>query len=208
MSRLAICIPHYGDVKAVFAQSLAMMCGHAGNAFSGELRLIFATGHLPDVRNNLARDALAFGADWLLWLDADHSFPLDALGRLLAHDLDVVGCNYPRRIGGHPTALKNGQPLETTEGVEEVDTMGLGVCLMRAAVFDALDRPWFTLEAKPDGSGHVSEDVVFFRRLRKAGIAAYVDHDLSREVGHVSETLLTNPWREHASTVRSTAGAQ
>ena len=214
--KIAVCVPHHGDVKAKFAQSLALLFGHAASNLSGHLHLLFATGHLPDVRNELVQGALSFGADWILWLDSDHSFPMNTLGRLLAHDLDVVGCNYPRRLVHGPTAAKDGQPLLTTDelvragAVDEVDSLGLGVCLTRARVFAAIARPWFTIEPKEDGSGHVSEDVLFFRRLKAAGIAAHVDHALSWDIGHVTEHTLTNQElrRGHATAILPSARHQ
>ena len=36
-------------------------------------------------------------ADEILWVDTDMQFPEDALLRLLAHDKDIVGCNYRTR---------------------------------------------------------------------------------------------------------------
>lgn len=197
--KIAICTPVHGDTKAAFTQSLALMVGYSAGAMGGvELHLNIQRGHLPDIRNVLAENAIEWGAAWILWLDADHSFPADTLKRLLAHEKDAVGCNYPKRgQPQYPVAVRDGQPLHTTEALakagklDEVDSLGLGVCLVRASVFSALEKPWFTFEPRENGR-HASEDVTFFRRLRAAGISAFIDHALSWQIGHISECVLSN----------------
>ena len=48
--------------------------------------------------------------DWILWLDADHTFPNETLLRLLGHGKDVVACNYARRAGAtEPVAQRDGR---------------------------------------------------------------------------------------------------
>lgn len=212
MGKVAICIPVHGDTKALFTLSLAGMVQRSVAELTGELKTFMAQGHLLDNRNGLAKAARDWGADWILWLDADHTFPDDTLIRLLAHDLDVVGCNYVRRRPAGPVAVKGGHPLYSDKGgpVEEVDTLGLGVCLMRASVFDSLDWPWFTVERSTNGTGHVSEDVCFFRALKRAGIVAHVDHALSWQVGHAHEHFLMNSdlRGQNATSILAPAGDQ
>jgi hypothetical protein len=75
--------------------------------------------------------------------------------------------------------------------LEPVDAIGLSVCLMRATIFDRLEPPGFQFEPEPDKSGYVSEDFTLFRRLKKAGVTAYVDHGLSWKIGHIGDLILT-----------------
>jgi hypothetical protein len=196
--KIAICIPCHRDTKARFTLSLAGMLVHSARAMPDELKTMLAQGPLLDVREGLVHAARGWGADWILWLDADHTFPNDTLVRLLGHGRDVVACNYARRaVAPEPVAQRDGALVQTTEVlarqgvVEPVDGIGLGVCLMRAAAFDRLDPPYFQLEAKPDGSGYVSEDFTLFRRLKQAGVTAYVDHGLSWKIGHIGDVIFT-----------------
>lgn len=200
----------------MFTLSLAGMMVKTA-ALPHNIETFIAQGQILDARNGLASVALGWGADWILWLDADQIFPHDTLIRLLSHGLDIVGSNYPRRRPvGTPTATKDGRPLYTDECkakaglVDEVDSLGLGVCLTRSSVFQAIERPWFNFEVKPDRSGHISEDVSFFRAARRAGIVAHVDHSLSWEVGHIHEQTLTNLMmrRDYADSVHPSAGAK
>ena len=211
--RIAICVPAHGDVKPGFALSLFDLAAECGASLGRNVRMFLGRGSmLPAVRNFLVEQALEWGADWLLWLDADHKFPDDVLARLLAHDVPIVSCNYPRRLPPlGPTASRDGEPVwtEPGKGLEDVDSLGLGVCLIRRDVFLAVVRPWFRFDIKADGA-MVSEDVVFFRAAKAAGFAPHVDHELSLEIGHIGERILTNSnvRRGNADTILPAAGAQ
>lgn len=219
--KVAICIPCYGNPEAMFMQCLLNMVNHFTNAKAtdadGEpLKIewdVFIVGSsmLTESRHRLVAEALAWGADYMLWLDADHTFPPDALLRLWSHNKAVVGCNYSRRVmpTGPTCSDLNSELLYTTDEkaaanlVEECKHMGFGVLLVNMAVFDALQikaesegkssfLPLFLFEATENQVGMIGEDVYFFRKLREAGIKAYVDHGLSKEVGHIHKTLLFN----------------
>jgi hypothetical protein len=190
--KIAICFPSHSHTKSSFTVSLAAMLMKVVTTMPHEFRLFHAEGHLPDVRNELAAQVLEWGADVQLCVDADQTFPEDTLHRLLAHDLDIVGANYPRRMPmGAPTAALDGQPVETrpdSPALQEVDSIGLGVCLIRTEVYRRLPEPWFTFPIKE--GRHRGEDVAFCEAARAAGFKVYVDHDLSRQVGHIAEVAL------------------
>jgi hypothetical protein len=158
-----------------------------------EIELFFnASSLLAESRCLLAEKGLAWGADFILWMDADHTFPPNALARLLARSTPIVGANYPRRNTGEPTAVAldgTALPFDRT-GLVEVATLGLGLCLIDAQVFRTVPRPWFRIEHVAEGVP-ISEDYYFFRKARAAGQHAYVDADLSREVGHIGVHVFT-----------------
>lgn len=238
--KIAICIPAYGDTKAKFTQSLADLLIHmhsaqlidpAGRRVTPEVALFMvACSMLTQSRHKLVAEAIFWGADYMLWLDADHIFPPDAFARLWARNRAVVGCNYARRcIPTAPTACAAGEGSTTlvytteakakADAVEEVSHMGFGLCLIHMHVFDLLQAhaeargdpnflPLFHFEAT---HGHVvGEDVFFFAKLRDAGVTAWVDHALSWEIGHIHETIMTNAhadaqrvrWHEQADRSR------
>jgi hypothetical protein len=228
MIKLAICIPAYGDTKAKFTLSLAQALIHLGNCrmtdpdgnlleIETEIFMV-SCSMLTESRHRLAAEAIVWGASHMLWLDADHVFPADAIPRLLAHNRDVIGANYARRCTPTaPTASRkvtdaDGQDYKNlvyttlekaTDGViEEVDHLGFGLCMMNMRVFDLLQAkadketgsfmPLFKFEEIPGQSGMIGEDVYFFRKLREAGAKIYVDHELSWETGHIHEYIYTN----------------
>ncbi len=218
--KIAICTPHYADVHAYFALSLAKMAMWTVQArilFNGketvpQLEMFMrSSSTLPTLRNMLVKDALDWGANYLLWVDADHDFPPDALLRLLSHNLPVVGLKYPRRASpNYPTAVDlDGGFLWTTKemarngDISRVSGLGLGFCLMDMTIFDLLHEqaiaagkenfwPLFAYESIPGRIQGIGEDIYFFRQLTAAGIGIHVDHALSWAIGHAQQRMLTN----------------
>ena len=195
--KVAVLTPSYGDPKAQFVVSLLVMqeavltsrIVYNGAELTPTLRIAFAIGNsrIDEARNNLAEAALNDGCDYVLWLDADQTFPPDTLFRLAAHDLPIVGCNYA--IRHNPNALssawRDGKRIEPKDtGLEPVDVLGLGVCLVKRKVFETLPRPWF----EPYRHG---EDGYFCEKARQHGIIPHVDHSL--KVGHIDETIRMLP---------------
>jgi hypothetical protein len=222
--KIALCIPAHRQTESKFTQALTDMVIHTcqstiifdGEQVTPELKLfIVSSSLLPESRNRLVAEAINWEADYMLWMDADHVFPCDALLRLLGRSKLVVGCNYARRhTPTAPTASKHGSDDEveliwTTREkaaageVEEVAHLGLGLCLIDMRAFAILDAamdgnfwPLFRLEPTADNIRFVGEDVYFFKKLRDAGIGVFLDHELSWEVGHLHEVVLMNAHAE------------
>jgi hypothetical protein len=146
---------------------------------------------IDELRTHLVEWALEARSDYILWMDDDHTFPRDALLRLLAHELPMVGCNF--RVRNTPTLMEtsafnvvDGERrglVPKQDGCESVEYLGLGLCLMKAAIFTELPRPWFVM-------GPRGEDAHICEQLRARGVTPIVDHALSLECGHLSEVDL------------------
>lgn len=196
--KIAICVPHHGDVKAGFAQCLAILVGTTVGSSHTVFVAFEEDGALDYKRTRLILRALEWGADYIQCIDSDHTFPPDATLRLLAHDKPIVGCNYLRRRCERPTALgMDNEPVETTEAkaksgdLENVGAMGLGFCLLKASVFKTIAHPWFRTEVAANGELYRGEDVHFFNQARRARFPVLVDHALSWSLGHIAERVLT-----------------
>jgi hypothetical protein len=194
---VAICIPCHGDTRAQFTDSLAQLLIVTAKQAPelGLAVLMFGGSDLAFNRERLVEDALSQGADWILWLDSDQTFPPDTLLRLLSAQKPVIGCNYSfrsRPAGPVAQAFRDGAwvPVWTDEAkakaneIERVDVMGLGVCLVHSEVFAKLARPWFRFE-------RAGEDAYFFAMTNRAGIEVCVHHGLSWEVGHIGLHVYT-----------------
>lgn len=194
-------------MKSQFVVSLMRMFKATGY-FRPDIDLNFFTmdtSILPYSRTEIARGALEWGAEYLLWIDADQTFPHDTLIRLLSCGKDVVAAIIPRRNPPHiPNASIAGELVSIGTGLQEVGRVGLGVCLVRKAVFARLELPYFRIGL--NGSGFVGEDAVFCDAAKAAGFRIWVDHDLSRQVGHLTEHELR--WSENENTVLPASGAQ
>jgi len=198
--RICVAVPSHGGWQSGFGRSLVRMATHfAGVEYDGEKSLDVAVvkgSILPDVRHRCVMEAVKQDATHMLFLDSDMKFPPDLLARLLNHDQPIVGVNYPRKDGaGRTTAYADTDdfvgPLRTEEGstgLVQVSHMGLGACLIDMRVFDALELPYFNFEPiEPHKVAFKGEDVFFFHKCSAAGIEAYCDQDLSKEIAHVGD---------------------
>jgi hypothetical protein len=188
--RLVIGGPTLAMVPAPFAVDFAALYAttrQRGPWTSVTLCLIGST-YVHVGREVVLAGALERHATHILWIDTDMTFPEDTAIRLAAHNKPIVAANcVMKTIPPLCTAWRDGARVETTEtssGLAAVDWVGMAIMLMRTAVVADLPRPWFphgTSEAGRD----VGEDVMFCRALRAAGHEILIDHDLSKEIGHI-----------------------
>lgn len=202
--RLLVAMPTYGQVAADCARSLAMLFLRLGSDPPAGLECVgfemASSSNLPELRHRLAVSGLVERkASHILWIDSDMAFPADAFHRLLAHDREIVGCTYPRRLGAPYSSATDldGQPFKASAtGLERAGVIGFGLLLTRVSVFDGdHDMPLF---AHHDEYGYCTEDVTFCRKVRARGHEIWVDHDLSREVRHIGSVSLGHEHREAA----------
>lgn len=139
-------------------------------------------------RQVLVEAALQQKAQYILFVDSDIAFPHDALKRLLSHGKNIVGATYARK---RPPYFPLGWPAEENfdwmaKGVHRFDNLPAGMMLVRASIFERLERPWFfeTWDFTKDPPFD-SEDTNFCKKARAAGFDVFCDMDLSRELGHI-----------------------
>ena len=141
-------------------------------------------------REFVLRKAVELQATHMLWLDTDMEFPADTAIRLAAHGKSVVACNCVMKTPDvRFTAWKHGGMVfsdKTAAGLEVVEHVGMAVMLMRTDLVADMPAPWFRHQLNEAGED-VGEDVVFCRKLRAAGHSIYIDHDLSKEIGHIGQ---------------------
>lgn len=207
--RVAICIPSGESWKAPMAFQATCLAIHSAPHVK-VLPINVRGEDTAQGRNRLVRLAQQTGAEWILWIDADMVFPPEALMRLLAHNLDIVGVDYRlrappfRRIGlflrdddkMRATHVTRKEAEAQTTGLLEMAVLGLGFMLMRATVFEKLSSPWFGRQwtrehaslGNPDGFS--TEDSYFCNVARHHGYAVWCDLDLSAQIQHVGEAAV------------------
>jgi hypothetical protein len=197
--KVAVCIPSIGLIRSKCAQALNELVAHTlskrvnynGAITQPTFRFFYEeAGTLEYKRTRLALRALEWAADYHLLIDWDHTFPPDALLRLARHNLPLVGTNYPMRQieDWEPSALRMHERARG-RGLEGVAAIGLGFCLIKSHVFNAVEKPWFRTEVGDLGELKCGEDFHFCNQVRRAGIPVYVDHDII--VGHIAERVVT-----------------
>lgn len=149
------------------------------------------------VRNQMATDALGWGFEEMMWIDADVAFDPNDVAKLRAHNLPFTCGLYPKKgprqfacefLPGTP-AVRFGRQ----GGLLEIRYCGFGFTHMRRSVFEAVhDKfalpicnlrfnsplvPFFEPMVAPDPGGHwsLSEDYAFCERARQAGFPVMAD---------------------------------
>lgn len=196
--KVMIMTPSSGVCRIQFAASLANMMMHFRNIpvynessiQNISFRYVEGTG-VSQNREQMVRSLLESDYTHLCFIDDDMGFNPDTLNVLAGRRLPIVGCNYRvRRPPALFMACRDGKEVETHAekwGLEAVDFMGLGFCLIHRDVFEAVPEPRFMIEWRPGNPGlgyYTTEDSQFFRRCREAGFEAIVDHDASKRIWH------------------------
>ena len=191
--KLGICVPARDSVDTAFAHCLSLLTARFyGNAPAGTaMHVNFRNGTLiADQRCKLVEMSLGQDCDYVLFLDSDMTFPANLVERMVAHDKDIVACNYAtRRLPVKTVAFKSFENLENMYslgkgGLEECDAVGMGVMLVKAEVFRKLKYPWFQIHYMPNARIWMGEDMYFCKLAKAGGYKIWIDHSLSNEVGH------------------------
>ena len=191
--KLGICVPARDSVDTAFAHCLSLLTARFyGNAPAGTaMHVNFRNGTLiADQRCKLVEMSLGQDCDYVLFLDSDMTFPANLVERMVAHDKDIVACNYAtRRLPVKTVAFKSFENLENMYslgkgGLEECDAVGMGVMLVKAEVFRRLKYPWFQIHYMPNARIWMGEDMYFCKLAKAGGYKIWIDHSLSNEVGH------------------------
>ena len=152
-------------------------------------------------RINSVQKAIDKECDYILFIDDDMAIPMGTLIMLLAHQKPVVAANCARKeLPPRPTAKGFDDELvytrETSKGLEQVKSVGTGIMLIHTGVFKEIHAPWFY----ENPIKRIGEDVHFCNQCTEKGIPIYIDHDLSKEVGHIGDFnynhKLMKEWKE------------
>lgn len=195
---VAVGLPTFDDVKANFALSLAMMV-----AATREVQFAFnhsKTTWVAHARNSIVEGAIELGAEWLLFVDSDMTFPRETLARLMSWNKDIVCASYVKKKPPYMTVGSlaqrpgsddkvGGQTMVNANGLYEMKEVGLGVCLIKMEVFKRLPKPWFHYEYKPGSNVMTGEDILWCHEVKKLGYKIYLDAALSMHVGHIGNYI-------------------
>jgi len=190
-------IPTGESVKMGFAFDLAHLVGttvaHTPDIVVSPLMLQGSI--LPSTRQNIVLEALGSEATHILWIDSDMRFPADTLLRLLEHDKDIVACNATtRKMPIVPVTKKKVDGVielvytkPESHGLEAVDFIGFGCVLTKVDVFRRLPLPHFHLLYRKETAEFGGEDSFFSYHAKANGFELLIDHDLSKEIGHIGD---------------------
>ena len=203
--KVLIAVPCMDQVPALFCQSLSTLekAGPSIVAFQ-------VSSLIYKARNNLALQAIAHGADYVLWLDSDMVFPSGTLKYLYEQiegrtdDAIISGIYYRRRAPFSPVAYEQldidprkgakwKELREVPKGQFEIAATGFGCVMTPTRVFLDVQEKFRQLFDPILGTG---EDLSFCWRARQCGWKIIADSSI--ELGHVAHTVITRQyWEEY-----------
>lgn len=189
MIKVFVGVPMTGWIRHELVRSIIAM-SHDGHY---RLEVLFSEARpTPANCNKIVNRFLGSDADYLLMMASDtspYANPLD----LVSLDLDIVAMACPIwRPTGSPPIVMNATPADgrktvsLDDGLVEVTQASASVMVIARRVLEHPDlKNPFAYEWGDDGLPSASDDIVFFRKARKAGFKVWVSMD--HLCGHVKE---------------------
>mgnify|MGYP001611309911 CR=1 FL=1 len=171
----------------------------------------YSVGHqyTPVAREQLAQQALADQADFILMTDDDMIYPMDLFFLLARHNVDIVAplafTHNPPHTPVAYTYRSAWDPVTRQESFQKIlpgnlpkntlvrcDAVGFGAVLINTKILKEITPPWF---ANSTGSG---EDIYFCITAGKKGFKTYMDTSIKTiHIGHnvlIDEALAQKHW--------------
>lgn len=121
-----------------------------------------------------------------MWIDDDQVFIPNHFKMLLDHDLDIVSGIYKKSDDLYACCKLNGETLTTDDklevGINEVMANGFGFMLVKAEIFDRIEKPFEHLNEDQ------WEDFGFAHKARQLGYKVNIDTNVL--VGHEKSRIL------------------
>jgi hypothetical protein len=196
MRRVLVASPTYsGEVYAAFSFSLGQMLrlNHEGG-YGFDIRDYYPRGKVIHVaRNDCLAQAMQYGFDDLVWIDADQDWKPEWFFQLLSYPVDVVGAPVRKKtdeveLYNVRCASPEGLGLDPTTGLWTSADMAVGCGFLRMsrkaveAVWNASqpytdsdeeERRW-VFDFCPVGGRLVGEDTALCDRLRKLDFPIWI----------------------------------
>lgn len=181
--RLAIGVPSNGEMKSEMVTCLI----HAlFQTPMSSLGLVFPCGCLiHENRNAIAQEALDKDYDYLMCIDADITFPANAINTLLSRNKHIIGGAYNKRGRLPRESTVNAPPGPMPTQPFKVDGLGMGFVLINMGVFKLIDKPWFYYEFANGTNDFYGEDYSFFKKVRSKGLEVWCDPTI--ELDHIGD---------------------
>jgi GT2 family glycosyltransferase len=191
---------HPGVVHHPFLLSLLRAMEHP--QFAHRIA-VCTSGLLASARNDIVEAFLGTDSDYLWFVDSDMVFNADYFDDLAAHDKGVCGALYyslhkdmsykfPVVIEDKAGKLTRAEGDLNKLGLVEVAGIGMGCCLIRREVFEAIAKThnsplvWFQETVRGDDA--IGEDTEFCLRAKEAGFPCFIDTNLI--AGHLKTVIV------------------
>ena len=193
--KIAICVPYIGKWEPEWVDRTYGPLKYVPTNWCTKIIFLSKVQSLAVARDILVSQALQLDCDYVFFLDTDMVFeyptdPNSALNILYRvinkeksnKDGKIVSALYrAKQKTGFSYAIWQKASVSGFIPVQQwtgnwldVDTAGLGCCLIDTTVFKDIERPWFRWELKDE----ISEDFYFYRLAKKSGYNLHVYTDV------------------------------
>ena len=180
--KIGICLPLYGALAPnFFINFLNRLHDLYSNGRDYSVKIYMKISTVIDfARNELVKDALRDGCDYILFVDSDIMMPKGTIEKLMDMNTDVAsGLYFAKGKPYLPVArVMKGDLHFFLEDFEynkimDIAGVGMGCCLIKTSIFKDLKYPWFKLEWREDKAANgwyqIAEDLYFCDQVREAG---------------------------------------
>jgi hypothetical protein len=190
---VALLVPSGRSWEADMAMSFTALTQYASGHGIGTVLVNEKNSLVFAARNSMVKRALELNATHVFFVDSDMVLPHDVIPRLLAHDKDIVGATYTKRVPPYNLLGVPGGPVDYAEGgLIEHALMPGGCMLIKTDVFKTVPWPWYfdTIRrpGEPLESFLTAMGDMFFTRLPDALKQRWeADADLISWLAHEAE---------------------
>ena len=210
-TKIGLCIPMYGYIPAESVKNMLGLAYGLGKNTQDEnnnieISIYTVVGcFVSDAREKLSQMAEDDKCDYILWLDADHTFEpddiIDFVVRYLEQNkYDIVGAKYVHRTApeslccgnfndkGRVEFLKSVDWKDKEAGYKELELLGFGCTIMPVSITKRIrEVQQKAFRVVDEGKRFIGEDVFFFNCCRSMGFVVGLDTDLL--IGHFGAVL-------------------
>lgn len=218
--KLTIATPMYGgNCKGVYTEALINLIFQLSNR-GHQVRFlkIYNESLITRARNHLVREFLKTDDDALLFIDADHSFDVGHVIKMIESEKDLIGAIYPMKninwamvreaaargeenlaeyTGFFSANMKQGTNTVTFDQPLEVDNVGTGMMFINRKVFDEM-APHCDTYAFHGGDGIMQFDervIEFFKtEIDQMGVLLSEDFYFCRQWQKLGGKVYAAPW--------------
>lgn len=163
-----------GLIEARTAFALATAMSHT----QVPMQMFLGIGcYIHQNRDVCVRQAMEAGCSHILFVDSDVMFGHDAINRLIAHNVDIVGGRYNKKILPQQSTV-----TEDIKTLSEVHFIPTGFQLVNMDVYKKIGKPYYSFD-----DGAESEDMYFCEKAIKNGYKVMCDPTI--EIGHLGTAI-------------------
>lgn len=188
-TKILIGIPTMGSVHPL----LALRCIAWAKQYDVEFYFTYKVAPVDRARNTIVKAFMDGDYTHLLFIDSDTVPPVDAIEKLLSHDVPIVSGLTPilnrEDLEQYDNCFIGGESVVRQTGLQPIDRCGASCLLIKREVFNTLTPPYFKFVMNAENTKQVQgEDLYFCNALKHTPFQLVADTEVV--CSHVKEIEL------------------